>query len=57
MEEHSFNDWINKLADSNGYIELADNTEVIDDIGYWIEFIYPSGKKQWEFIFYNEILN
>jgi hypothetical protein len=53
MEKHSFEDWINK----SGYIELADNTEIIEEIGYWIQFVYPSGRKQWEFIFHEEIKN
>jgi hypothetical protein len=53
-QDHSFNEWINRLP--NNY-ELEDNTVVIEEVGYWIEFIYPSGKKQWEFIFYPEILN
>jgi hypothetical protein len=55
-QDHSFNEWINRLADNNRY-ELEDNTVIIENAGYWIEFIYPSGKKQWEFIFYPEILN
>jgi hypothetical protein len=45
------------MADKNGYIELADNTEIIEEIGYWIQFVYPSGRKQWEFIFHEEIQN
>ena len=57
MEDKTYEEWINQIANQNGNtIYLADNTEVIDEIGYWIEFIYPSGRK-WEFIFYNEILN
>ena len=57
MEKYSFDKWINKLADNNGYIELADNTEIVEEIGYWIQLEYPSGRQQWEFIFYAEILN
>jgi hypothetical protein len=57
MEKHSFEDWFNRMADKNGYIELADNTEIIEEIGYWIQFVYPSGRKQWEFIFHEEIQN
>jgi len=57
METNSFNDWINQIANKNGYIELADNTEVIEDIGFWVRFEYPSGEKSWEFIFHEEIQN
>lgn len=56
MEEHNFNDWINQITNKNGYIELADNTEVIEEIGYWCLFEYTD-MEIWEFIFYSETLN
>ena len=54
--KQSFEDWINELANNNGYIEIEDNDEVIENIGYWVLFEY-SDKEVWEFIFYQEILN
>ncbi len=56
MEKHSFEDWINRLADKNGCVELADNTEVIKDIGYNVLFKYPDREVQ-EFIFHHRIQN
>jgi hypothetical protein len=56
MEKQNFNEWINNIANKNGYIELADNTVIIEDAGYWCLFKYPD-RECWEFIFYSEILN
>ena len=54
--EQSFNNWINQIANNNGYIELSDNTEIIEEIGYWVNFQYPD-REEWHFIFHHEIQN
>ena len=55
-EKKDFNTWINQIANTNGYIELADNTEVIEDIGYYVLLKYPN-KEEWRFIFHHKIQN
>ena len=54
--KQSFEDWINELANNNGYVEIADNDEVLEELGYYVNFIYPD-KEVLGFIFYDEIYN
>ena len=54
---NDFNEWINKIAKDNIGYELEDPAVIIEELGYWIQLEYPSGRKEWEFIFYAETLN
>ena len=57
MEDKTYEEWINQIANQNGNtIYLADNTEIIEEIGYWVNFQYPD-REDWHFIFHHEIQN
>ena len=53
MEKHSFEDWINKDNSKECY-RLLESAVTLEDVGYWVQFEYDSGRKQNEFIFYNK---
>ena len=59
MEEHSFEDWINNIADSNKeQYDILDFEEVLEDhLGEWRAFKHSDITYNWEFMFYFEIQN
>ena len=51
-----FNDWINKIADSNPSIEILEFKEVTMNLGK--QMVFEIGEtKYYAFVFYNETMN